>query len=103
MSDRYLVTLHVVVNNKKIEAIRELRGALGIGLVLAKSLVERPIGGYLDSMGGDLILNGAQVARLVALDHSCRNRSGLMHPTYTMTKVERINSDTAIDFSHINL
>ena len=103
MADKYLVTLNIVVNDKKIEAIKEIRNSLGLGLAESKRLVEQRLPHYVDSFGGDLLCNADQVARLVALDHTCRNRSGLMHPTYTMTRCQRLDADHPLDISNIIL
>lgn len=95
---RYLLTLHVMVNNKKITAIKDVRGATGMGLAQAKNFCESFIPNTMDSYGGMLICNGEQVARLTELDINSR-RAGLNEPTYSITSIKRLEGHNALDIT----
>jgi hypothetical protein len=101
---KFLITLHVMVNDKKITAIKDVRSATGMGLGAAKTFCETYIMGTLDSCGGELIVNGEQVARLLALDISSRGRPAFgeaSQPSYAITKIVEIAPPSAVDISDI--
>ena len=98
---KFLITLHIITNSKKITAIKDLRAATGMGLVQAKNFVETYIDGYVDSFGGQLICNGDQVAALYILDRNSYNES--FHddtPSYSITAIKAL-ADGALDVSNL--
>lgn len=59
---RYLVDLAIVINDKKITAIKMLREATGCSLLDAKNFCETRHPTEFSSSGGLLVLNADQVA-----------------------------------------
>lgn len=100
--NRYLVNFHVMMNDKKIEAIKDVRAATGMGLGDAKRFCETFIPNSMDSTGGFLIANGEQVARLTELDVNSRGApifGTTRRPTYAIVSIKRIEAPDAIDIS----
>ena len=99
---RFLVEFHVMINGKKITAIKDVRSATGMGLAEAKNFCETFIPHSMDSHGGTLICSADQVARLTELDVNSRGINCFGHdaqPTYAIVKINRISPDNAIDIS----
>ena len=65
--NRYLANVVVVLNDKKLTAIREFRLATGAGLAESKHFCETPHPQEPGCFGGTVILNATQVADLLAL------------------------------------
>ncbi len=103
---RFLITLNIVTNGKKINAIKDLRSATGIGLGDSKFFVEQRLTPdiYLDSFGGDMIVNEQQLAALTVLHFAppqSVNGYGDRGPTFTITRCETIGGGGALDASGI--
>lgn len=92
----FIVTVYGEDNGKKIQFIREIRAALGIGLTEAKELVET-----IQYQDQQYILNGNQVANLVAQTHG-ECSGGLAHPYLRVKQVVPVATPRARDFSSLN-
>ncbi len=95
---KYLITLNICVNGRKISAIKDLRSALGVGLVEGKHLCETPLkrDEFVDSYGGNLIVNAQQLANLVIL---CRRDAqytsfGYDNATFQLDSIEELVQNT---------
>ena len=102
---KFLVQFHVMLNGKKIHAIRDVRRATGMGLADSKTFCETPIPDYVDSYGGNLICNGEQVARLLELDIDSRGQPSLEAfsiPGYAVKSCSEITI-TGLDISNNEL
>lgn len=98
------INLHIVLNDKKISAIRELRRVTGMNIADAKTFVETLIDGFSDSFGGPLICNAEQAARIAELHINNANNGWSVptEPTFTITNMKEIVG-RGIDISHIVL
>ena len=98
---RYLVILHVMINGKKITAIKDIRSATGMGLAQAKEYCETYIQNSMDSYGGPLVCNAEQVARLTVLDVNSRGHFSIgadAQPSYAIESI-KVLDDLGIDIS----
>ena len=89
---KFLVKFYTEDNGQKIEAIKNIRTALGIGLTEAKTLIE--VNNYKVAT---VILNGDQVAKLAGI---AANFGGMNEPFLRIDSVEEYK-DAGIDFSAI--
>lgn len=96
---RFLIDLSIDTKGKKIDAIKEARRMLGVGLKEAKDLVEAPRRDdmFAPTTGGMLIANAEQVARIVAYSYA----SDYSQPSFTLVSVKELAEPNAIDISGI--
>lgn len=96
---KFLISVSIALNNKKISAIRELRDATGMGLLESKNFCERRFPDNFDaSFGGSLIVNGDQAARLFMLVISPYILEG---PRFFVESIEEIKKPDTLDISNL--
>lgn len=94
---KFLITISIMLNDKKISAIKDLRGATGMGLSQSKEFCERQIPGIPGAFGGSLIVNGDQAARFLILATSDYQP---FQPRFMVEAIEEIK-DQAVDISNL--
>lgn len=94
---KFIVSIRMDDNGKKITAIKEIRGAMGIGLTEAKALVENCQGWMARK---DYLVNSYQLANLVVLTHGALD-GGLDHPQLTILDVRPAPLNSVTDFSEM--
>lgn len=97
---RYRITLGIDLCGKKITAIKDIRGAVGLGLLPSKTLCETPLEGSIGCFGGELLLNADQLCNIVILTHRSRSIFDTA-PLYYIIKVEEYDDGGLIDCSHL--
>jgi hypothetical protein len=101
---RFYINLNITLNDRKIQAIKDLRQATGMGLLESKTFCETYLGTmYDDCYGGALICNAEQAAAIAALHFRKPSRDGMgqpNQPNFTIVDMKKIDHN-GLDISNI--